>query len=65
VPDRDGNGTGEVIVLLTTILDPAGQDGARADELAVAYHQRWGATRSRACGVNAQIGGRLCRVRSS
>ncbi|MFS8105199.1 hypothetical protein LFM09_49725 [Lentzea alba] len=38
VPDRDGNGTGEVITLLTTILDPA---HARADELADAYHQRW------------------------
>jgi len=41
VPDRDGNGTGELIVLLSTILDPAGPDGARADELAAAYHQRW------------------------
>jgi len=38
VPDRDGNGTGELIVLLTTLTDPA---GARADELASAYHQRW------------------------
>jgi len=38
VPDRVGNGTGELIVLLTTILDPA---DARADELADAYHQRW------------------------
>jgi hypothetical protein len=38
VPDRDGNGTGELIVLLTTILDP---HAARADELACAYHQRW------------------------
>jgi hypothetical protein len=45
VPDRAGNGTGELIVLLTSILDPgldpAGPDGARADELAAAYHQRW------------------------
>jgi hypothetical protein len=41
VPDREGNGTGELIVLLSTILDPA---DARADELADAYHQRWGAT---------------------
>jgi hypothetical protein len=40
VPDRVGNGTGELIVLLTSVLDPAGPDGARADELA-AYHQRW------------------------
>jgi hypothetical protein len=31
VPDRAGNDTGELIVLLTTILDPA---DARADELA-------------------------------
>jgi Insertion element 4 transposase N-terminal len=38
VPDRAGNGTGELIVLLSTITDP-GQ--ARADELAAAYHQRW------------------------
>jgi hypothetical protein len=41
VPDRDGNGTGELIVLLTNILHPAGDDGARADELAAGYHQRW------------------------
>jgi Insertion element 4 transposase N-terminal len=41
VPDRDGNGTGELIVLLTTITDPT---AARADELAAAYHERWGAT---------------------
>jgi hypothetical protein len=41
VPDRVGNGTGELIVLLTTILDIAGNDGARADELAAAYHARW------------------------
>lgn len=38
VPDRDGNGTGELIALITTITDP-GQ--ARADELAAAYHDRW------------------------
>ena len=38
VPDRAGNGTGELIVLITTILDPG---HARADELAVAYHERW------------------------
>jgi Insertion element 4 transposase N-terminal/Transposase DDE domain len=38
VPDRHGNGSGELIVLLTTILDPA---QARADELAGVYHQRW------------------------
>ena len=38
VPDRTGNGSGELIVLLSTITDPA---DARADELAAAYHQRW------------------------
>jgi hypothetical protein len=38
VPDRDGNRTGELIVLLSTIVDPA---DARADELAAGYHQRW------------------------
>jgi hypothetical protein len=38
VPDRKGNGSGELIVLLTTILDPT---HARADELAGVYHQRW------------------------
>lgn len=38
IPDRDGNGTGELIVLVTTITDPT---HARADELAAAYHQRW------------------------
>jgi hypothetical protein len=38
VPDRVGNGTGELIALITTITDPA---DARADELAAAYHQRW------------------------
>jgi hypothetical protein len=38
VPDREGNGTGELIVLLTTITDPA---DARADELAATYHERW------------------------
>jgi hypothetical protein len=38
VPDREGNGTGELIVLLSNILDPA---HARADELAAAYHARW------------------------
>ena len=34
VPDRIGNGTGELIVLLSTVLDPGGDHGARADELA-------------------------------
>lgn len=41
VPDRVGNGTGELIVLLTTITDLAGDNGAASDELAAAYHQRW------------------------
>jgi hypothetical protein len=38
VPDREGNGSGELIVLLTSILDP-GQ--ACGEALAGAYHQRW------------------------
>ena len=38
MPDRAGNGTGELIVLLTTVTDPS---DAGADELAGAYHQRW------------------------
>ncbi len=38
VPDRAGGGTGELIVLLSTIRSPG---AARADELAAAYHQRW------------------------
>lgn len=38
IPDRAGNGAGELIVALTTITDP---QAARADELAEAYHLRW------------------------
>ena len=41
VPDRAGNGSGELIVLLSTITEIDGDNGARADELAAAYHQRW------------------------
>lgn len=38
VPDRDGDGTGELICLITTITDPT---LAPAGQLAQAYHQRW------------------------
>jgi hypothetical protein len=38
VPDREGNGSGELIVLLSTIT---GTDDARASELAGGYHERW------------------------
>lgn len=38
VPDRVGNGTGELIALITTITDPG---DAHADDLAAAYHERW------------------------
>lgn len=38
VPDREGNGTGELICLITSILDPS---DATATELATAYHERW------------------------
>jgi len=41
VPDRDGSGAGELIVLLPAILNPEGEDGAPAGELASSYHQRW------------------------
>jgi hypothetical protein len=38
IPDREGNGTGELICLITSILDPR---EATAIELATAYHERW------------------------
>lgn len=38
VPDRVGDGTGELIALITTITDPT---AAPAADLAQAYHQRW------------------------
>jgi Transposase DDE domain len=38
VPDRDGDGTGELIALITTITNPR---VAPALPLAEAYHQRW------------------------
>jgi hypothetical protein len=38
VPDRDGNGKDERIILITTITDPR---QAPAGELARAYHERW------------------------
>ena len=38
VPDREGDGTGELIALITTITDPR---RAPAGALAQAYHQRW------------------------
>jgi hypothetical protein len=38
ISDRDGDGSGELIALITTITDPA---AASAPELAAAYCQRW------------------------
>ena len=38
IPGRDGDSTGELIALITTITDPA---AASAQELAQAYCQRW------------------------
>jgi len=38
VPDRDGDGTGELIALITTITEMA---AAPAPLLAQAYHERW------------------------
>ncbi len=67
VPDRDGSGTGELIVLLSTILDPGGDHGATAGELAACYHQRWkrrpGTTSSRAtCAAPAGSCAPACRT---
>jgi len=38
IPDRAGNGTGELLCLITSILQVA---QASATELAAAYHERW------------------------
>ncbi len=38
VPDRVGNSTGELICVITSILEPS---EATAEELAAAYHERW------------------------
>jgi hypothetical protein len=38
IPDREGNGKGELFCLMSSILDPA---EATAVELAAAYHERW------------------------
>jgi hypothetical protein len=38
IPDREGNGTKELICLITSILDPG---EATAIELATTYHERW------------------------
>jgi hypothetical protein len=38
IPDREGSGRGDIICLITSILDPA---EATAEELAAGYHERW------------------------
>lgn len=38
IPDREGNGSGEIICVMTSILDST---EATAEELAAAYHERW------------------------
>jgi Insertion element 4 transposase N-terminal/Transposase DDE domain len=38
IPDREGSAAGEIICLITSLLDPA---EATAEELAAAYHERW------------------------
>jgi len=38
IPDREGSGAGELICVITSVLDPA---QATAEELAAAYHERW------------------------
>jgi transposase IS4-like protein/DDE family transposase len=38
IPDREGSSAGEIICVITSLLDPA---EATARELAAAYHERW------------------------
>jgi Insertion element 4 transposase N-terminal/Transposase DDE domain len=38
IPDREGSAAGEIICVITSILDPV---AATAEELAAAYHERW------------------------
>ena len=38
IPDREGSSAGEIICVITSLLDPA---AATAGELAAAYHERW------------------------
>jgi hypothetical protein len=38
VPDREGNGSGELICVMTSVLEPV---DATAEQIAAAYHERW------------------------
>ncbi len=38
IPDREGGAAGDIICVITSVLDPA---AATAEELAAAYHERW------------------------
>lgn len=38
IPDREGNGSGELICVITSVLDPT---EVTAVELAASYHERW------------------------
>lgn len=38
IPSREGSAAGEIICVMTSVLDPA---AATAEELAAAYHERW------------------------
>jgi len=38
IPDREGSAAGEIICVITSVLDPV---AATAEELAAAYHERW------------------------
>lgn len=38
IPGREGGGAGEIICVITSVLDPV---AATAEELAAAYHERW------------------------
>jgi hypothetical protein len=62
VPGREGDGTGELIALITTITDP-GQAPAAA--LAGAYHERWEhETRNRQLKTYLRGPGRVLRSQS-
>ena len=61
IPDREGNGTGELVCLITSILDPE----VTATELAAAYHERWESETSfREKKTDLRRSGRVLRSKS-
>ena len=62
IPDREGNGTGELICLITSIT---GTGDATAIELATAYHERWESETSyREKKIYLRGSGRILRSKS-